>query len=133
MFNCSVIGSSTLLSSSFILLSSSSSTILALKIERKKEIMHIQRRDWRKMERGRSELHFRCTHPPSLLCVKSNTYLNTYYVAKVYYCYLETNVTFFFASIKEFDLLLLMKLQMFAKMPWPCWATLPKYSLLRCI
>jgi hypothetical protein len=32
--------------------------ILALKIEKKKEIMHIQRRDWKKMEGGRNELRF---------------------------------------------------------------------------
>jgi len=36
----------------------SSYAILALKIERKKEIMHVQRRGWRKMEGGRSEVHF---------------------------------------------------------------------------
>jgi hypothetical protein len=36
----------------------SSYAILALKIEKNKEIMHVQKRDWRKMEGGRSELRF---------------------------------------------------------------------------
>jgi hypothetical protein len=47
------------------------------------------------MEGQRSEFRFQCIHLPSLLCVESNMYLNPYYVARVYYGYLETNVTFF--------------------------------------
>ncbi len=78
--------------------------------QRKKEIVHMQKKDWSKMEGGRSEFCPQCIHLPSLLCVKSNTYLNHHYVAKIYFGYLETNVTFF-ASIKE----------------WPFW---PSYVML---
>jgi hypothetical protein len=90
------------------------------------------------MEGGRSEFCPQCIHLPSLLCVKSNTYLNPYYVAKIYFGYLETNVTFFckYQGVTFLTFLcyvVLMKLQMFAKMPWPCWVTLPKYNSLRCI
>jgi hypothetical protein len=90
------------------------------------------------MEGGRNELCLLCAHIPSLLCVESNMYLNPYYVARVYYDYLETNVTFVCRYQKVtfltfFCYVVLMKLQMFAKMPWCYWVTLPKYSSLHSI
>jgi len=47
------------------------------------------------MEKERSELCRQCAHLPSLFCAENNTYLNPYYVARVYYGYLDINVTLF--------------------------------------